>query len=54
MKYFITGGCGFIGTNLALSFNQKNYKDILILDNLLFFCSIKNTDNKVPPEFVIT
>ena len=25
MKYFITGGCGFIGTNLALSFNQKNY-----------------------------
>ena len=34
MKYFITGGCGFIGTNLALSFNQKNYKEILILDNL--------------------
>tara|TARA_B100000787_G_C16196103_1_gene300951 strand:+ start:2679 stop:3716 length:1038 start_codon:yes stop_codon:yes gene_type:complete len=34
MKYFITGGCGFIGTNLALSFNKKNYKDLLILDNL--------------------
>ena len=34
MKYFITGGCGFIGTNLALSFNKKKYKDLLILDNL--------------------
>ena len=34
MKYFITGGCGFIGTNLAFSFNKQNYKDLLILDNL--------------------
>ncbi len=34
MKYFITGGCGFIGTNIALSFNKKNYKDLLIIDNL--------------------
>ena len=34
MKYFITGGCGFIGTNIALSFNKRNYKDLLIIDNL--------------------
>ncbi len=34
MKYFITGGCGFIGTNLALSFNKKSYKDLLVIDNL--------------------
>lgn len=34
MKYFITGGCGFIGTNLALSFSKKKQKDLLILDNL--------------------
>ena len=34
MKYFVTGGCGFIGTNLALSFDKKNYKNILVLDNL--------------------
>ena len=34
MKYFITGGCGFIGTNLALSFNKKIFKELLIIDNL--------------------
>jgi CDP-paratose 2-epimerase len=34
MKYFVTGGCGFIGTNLALSFDKKDYKNILVLDNL--------------------
>ena len=42
MKYFITGGCGFIGTNLALSFSKQNYKDILILDNLSKITSNKN------------
>jgi CDP-paratose 2-epimerase len=34
MKYFITGGCGFIGINLALSLGKNEYKKILILDNL--------------------
>ena len=34
MKYFITGGCGFIGTNIAISFNKNHYKNLLILDNL--------------------
>ena len=34
MKYFITGGCGFIGTNIALSFKKNLFKEILILDNL--------------------
>jgi CDP-paratose 2-epimerase len=42
MKYFITGGCGFIGTNLALSFSKQNYKDILILDNLTKITANKN------------
>lgn len=34
MKYFITGGCGFIGINLALSFKSVDYKNLLIVDNL--------------------
>jgi CDP-paratose 2-epimerase len=42
MKYFITGGCGFIGTNLALSFGIKNYKNILVLDNLSKITANKN------------
>ena len=42
MKYFITGGCGFIGTNLALSFSKQNCKDILILDNLSKITANKN------------
>lgn len=42
MKYFITGGCGFIGTNLALSFNKKNYRNLLILDNLSKSTAKKN------------
>ncbi len=42
MKYFITGGCGFIGTNLALSLGKKNFKKILILDNLSKITANKN------------
>ncbi len=41
MKYFITGGCGFVGTNLALSFSKNLHKDILVIDNLS-----KKTSNK--------
>jgi len=33
MKILITGGCGFVGTNLALYLNKKKYK-ITTLDNL--------------------
>ena len=42
MKYFVTGGCGFIGTNLALSFSKKRQKDVLILDNLSKTTAKKN------------
>ena len=32
MKILITGGCGFVGTNLALFLN--NYYNVSCLDNL--------------------
>ena len=34
MKYIITGGCGFVGINLVISFSKNVYKDILVIDNL--------------------
>ena len=42
MKYIITGGCGFVGINLALSFSKQIYKDILVVDNLSKKTAIKN------------
>ena len=33
MKILITGGCGFVGTNLALFLNSKGFK-VASLDNL--------------------
>ena len=33
MKILITGGCGFVGTNLTLFLNSKGYK-VASLDNL--------------------
>ena len=33
MKILITGGCGFVGTNLALYLYKKKYK-VTTLDNL--------------------
>ena len=33
MKILITGGCGFVGTNIALHLAKKKYK-IHCLDNL--------------------
>ena len=33
MKVLITGGCGFLGSNLASSFLAKN-DEVFILDNL--------------------
>ena len=34
MKILITGGCGFVGSNLALFLNKKKYINIETLDNL--------------------
>tara|TARA_B100000886_G_scaffold331720_1_gene283549 strand:- start:81 stop:1133 length:1053 start_codon:yes stop_codon:yes gene_type:complete len=34
MKILITGGCGFLGSNLSASFLKKNYK-VFILDSLV-------------------
>ena len=42
MKYIITGGCGFVGINLALSFSKNVYKDILVIDNLSKKTAVKN------------
>ena len=33
MKILITGGCGFIGSNAALSFAQQGY-EVVLLDNM--------------------
>ena len=33
MKLLITGGCGFIGTNVAIYFSSKGWK-IVVVDNL--------------------
>ena len=33
MKVLITGGCGFLGSNLAAEFIKKNY-EIFIIDSL--------------------
>ena len=33
MKVLITGGCGFVGTNLALFLKSKNF-NVNCLDNL--------------------
>ena len=30
----VTGGAGFIGSNLVLGLNQRGYNDILVVDNL--------------------
>ena len=34
MKILITGGCGFVGTNIALFLNKKKGLSIYSLDNL--------------------
>ncbi len=43
MKYLITGGCGFLGSNLA-SEVLKNGEDLLIFDNLLRVGSEQNLE----------
>ena len=41
MKIIITGGCGFLGSNIASSMIKKNH-DVIIIDNFYRFGSEKN------------
>ena len=43
MKYLITGGCGFVGSNLAAEVLSRN-EELIVLDNLFRFGSSKNLD----------
>ena len=38
----VTGGAGFIGSNLVLGLNQRGYDDILVVDNLTQGIKYKN------------
>lgn len=38
----VTGGCGFIGSNLVHALNQRGYTDIVIVDDLTQGCKYKN------------
>ena len=43
MKLLITGGCGFLGSNLAFEAMQRNY-DLIVFDNLSRLGSVDNLD----------
>lgn len=43
MKYLITGGCGFVGTNLAAEVLRRN-EDLFVFDNLFRHGSGRNLD----------
>lgn len=43
MKYLITGGCGFIGSNLGAEVLQRN-DELVVFDNLFRFGSSKNLE----------
>ena len=45
MKVLITGGCGFLGSNLALSF-IKSGQDVYIIDALFRVGSKENMKNE--------
>ena len=42
MKYLITGGCGFLGSNIAFAILQKQLGEVLVFDNLSRLGSDKN------------
>ena len=42
MKYLITGGCGFLGSNIASEILQKQIGEVLVFDNLTRMGSDKN------------
>jgi CDP-paratose 2-epimerase len=41
MKYLVTGGCGFIGSNLSAEILRQNH-ELVILDNLRRFGTERN------------
>jgi CDP-paratose 2-epimerase len=43
MKYLITGGCGFVGSNLAAEVLKRG-EELLVLDNLFRYGSSKNLE----------
>jgi CDP-paratose 2-epimerase len=43
MKYLITGGCGFLGSNIASAILKKN-DELIIFDNLYRFGSMQNLE----------
>jgi CDP-paratose 2-epimerase len=43
LKYFITGGCGFLGSNIAASVLQRG-QELIVFDNLTRFGSQQNLD----------
>jgi len=44
MKYLITGGCGFLGSNLAAEIINRGKDELVIFDNLFRFGSEKNLE----------
>lgn len=42
MKYLITGGCGFLGSNIARGILEQGLGDLVIFDNLSRTGSVKN------------
>lgn len=44
MRYLITGGCGFLGSNVSAQILKRNLGELLVLDNLSRTGSDKNYD----------
>ncbi|GAB4297820.1 MAG: ADP-glyceromanno-heptose 6-epimerase [Marinilabiliales bacterium] len=48
----VTGGAGFIGSNIISGLNQQNYKDIVIVDDFSNINKLPNYKNKTYTEIV--